>query len=99
MEGISAATAVHGQHALEVLASRSELPRLILLDLNMDVMSGKEFLEQVHQQGGRLGEIPIVLMTAVPDPQVAGVEAILKKPLDLDVLLRTVADFVHVTER
>ncbi len=82
-------TAENGREALEVLSSASALPGLILLDLMMPVMSGDELLRALKQVRA-LATIPVTIVTASgapPHPLAAG---LLKKPVDLDALLRIV---------
>jgi two-component system NtrC family response regulator len=57
--GYAVSTAENGRDALETLAS--DLPEVILCDLNMPVMDGMEFLNQLES---RNIEIPVVVITA-----------------------------------
>lgn len=53
-----------GQEALEYLANPgNEMPCIILLDLNMPGMSGKEFLKTVKADD-KLKKIPVIVLTA-----------------------------------
>jgi CheY-like chemotaxis protein len=91
MEAYSVATAVHGKTALELLRSdltaQRTLPFVILLDLNMPVMSGRDFIGAIRQEGQELSAIPIVVMTAVPNAEQMSTAGFLRKPIDLDELL------------
>jgi len=89
-EGYRVATAVNGKEALDVL-KRGPLPRLILLDLMMPVMDGWQFLA-VRRADPALSRIPVVILSAFAHSadRVAGVTAILSKPLDPDLLLKLV---------
>lgn len=58
-EGFTVETARNGAHALTLLETC--IPDLILLDLNMPVLSGKEFLEQVRKKRTRTP--PIIVLT------------------------------------
>ncbi len=60
----------NGEAALEFLhrAAAHELPCLILLDLNMPVMNGIEFL-QVVKQHARWRRIPAVVLTTSEEEQ------------------------------
>ena len=60
--GMRAAEAANGRIALEWLA-KNPPPALVLLDLMMPEMDGFDFLERVRQ-GGKLADVPIVVLTA-----------------------------------
>ena len=86
--GYEVHTAANGRDALGVL-STIPTPGLILLDLMMPVMNGREFI--AHVQGvPSYRDIPIVVLTSAP-VTLRGVMALLRKPPDLDDLL------AHVT--
>ena len=78
--------AKNGEVALQLLESRSELPRVILLDLMMPVMDGWE-LRSALLRDPRLAKIPIVIMTGGGDAsgQAGELHAVagLTKPVDL----------------
>lgn len=90
-EGYRVATASHGQHALEVL--QGELPRLILLDLMMPVMSGWQF-RAAQKLDPRLSQIPTVVLSGAPEVKetARALDATnwLHKPISLEELLDTV---------
>ena len=89
-EGFRAMGAANGAEALSILRS-GERPRLILLDLNMPVMDGWEFLRLVYEDQ-RLNEIPIAIVTgAVPAtlPRRRRDAGLFVKPIDVDHLLAT----------
>jgi len=54
--------AENGEEALRYLQENSDKPCLILLDLNMPVMNGIEFLKVVKSDA-RLKRIPVVVLT------------------------------------
>jgi two-component system response regulator MprA len=90
-------TAEHGRRALELLRAGLR-PGVILLDLMMPVMNGWQFRdEQAHDP--QLSPIPVLIISG--DGRVAekttalGAAGYLRKPIDLDVLLGTVARFVR----
>jgi CheY-like chemotaxis protein len=95
-EGYSVVTAENGAEALERL--QAFLPALILLDLSMPVMSGKEF-RTAQLQDPTIASIPTVVVTAsgrgkeiVPSMNVA---ECLAKPVKLEHLLETVARYAR----
>ncbi len=85
--GMTVATAKNGRDALDQLGS-APLPRLILLDLMMPVMTGQEFLVE-YRKDERLAQIPVVVVTAYADglTDATGVAAIMCKPVDMRQLL------------
>jgi CheY-like chemotaxis protein len=89
-EGYETALAENGERALELLA---ELPRpcLLLVDLIMPHMDGWELLS-VLSRDDRLATIPVIVMSAAANPASALIHATLKKPIDLDILLRIVRE-------
>lgn len=61
--------AENGKHALDILEQLKELPDIILLDLLMPVMDGREFLE-LKIKNQRISSIPVVIITADNDPDI-----------------------------
>ena len=89
-EGHTVAAAGDGRQALEYLRS-SPPPHLILLDLAMPVMDGREFLVR-RQQAPALRDVPVVAFSACIDGDAAcpldlGAVESLNKPFDLPKLL------------
>ncbi|MFL5815404.1 MAG: response regulator [Bdellovibrionia bacterium] len=101
MEGYAVVLARHGKEALEILRSQSAtptaLPFMLLLDLNMPVMPGPEFLKALKNEPANLATIPVVVMTAVPDAGALDAVAILRKPIDLDDLLSRIQSLAPAT--
>ena len=78
----------NGEAALEWLArADGELPCIILLDLNMPIMNGIEFL-RVVKQDERLRRIPVVVLTTSEEQEDKvrsfdlGVAGYMAKPVD-----------------
>jgi CheY-like chemotaxis protein len=89
-EGYRVAVVHDGASA--VLAIRSDLPDLVMLDINMPVMPGDEVLHELRGNG--FPTLPIIVVTAALRPErylAPGATALLTKPFDLDRLLATVA--------
>jgi CheY-like chemotaxis protein len=61
--GYNVMSAEHGAQALEQLRGATQLPRVILLDLMMPVMSGWEF-RMAQQADDRLAGIPVLVLSA-----------------------------------
>jgi CheY-like chemotaxis protein len=92
-EGYDARCAANGQEGLAVLASWT--PQVILLDLMMPVMDGRSFRIAQRALPGRLGELPVIVLSGARDAHARaeeiGAVAAIAKPFDLDVVLSTVA--------
>lgn len=91
MEGYSVAAYSNGKEALEGVRGCGS-PCLILLDLMMPVMDGWQFLKQRQKLGDTIVAIPVFIVSAVADQSVTalGAKGYVKKPLDIDVLLKLV---------
>ena len=86
-QGYRVLTATNGQEALEVM-SGDALPCVVILDLIMPVMNGRELHDRM-QQDARLAAVPVIVSTSDPSRAPAGVP-ILRKPYDLRRLLAAV---------
>jgi CheY-like chemotaxis protein len=60
--------ATNGKEAIDLLLQRSFIPDLILLDLNMPVMDGYQFLEY-RQNEKSIAAIPVIVHTTASDLQ------------------------------
>lgn len=87
MEGFVVDAAVHGAEALDIAGAHR--PDLVLLDLMMPVMDGRQFAERCRRTPA-LAAVPIVLMSAAPDGRAVsreiGAWGFLPKPFDFDDL-------------
>jgi len=80
--GLAAFAAPNGQEALIYLAGMTRLPALVVMDMRMPVMDGRELLS-VLRSYPRLSSIPVLLISgAEPKPSVDGMVAFLRKPFD-----------------
>ncbi len=97
-EGFTARGARSGEEALTMLIDR--LPDLIILDLRMMGMGGREF---VDQQRAAWGDIPIVLLSGSMEAAAVGAEigaaAVIRKPFDLDELVEIVSRTAGAPDR
>lgn len=94
-EGYSVRTAHDGASALLVM--RESPPDLLLLDIAMPVMTGDELLLRLRRGG--FPDLPIIVMTAGLHSEVflaQGATNVLPKPVALDMLLDTVAHYIHL---
>ena len=89
-----------GQEALDILSAakngETRCPGLILLDLNLPKVDGREVLEKIKTDP-KLKRIPVVILTvSVQKEDVArcydlGVNTFISKPIQFDDFLRAVA--------
>jgi CheY-like chemotaxis protein len=88
--------ASNGAAALDELRAAAPPPCVILLDVMMPVMDGKEF-RNVQRVDEALREIPVVVLSAHADAtalaEQMAVAGFLRKPVDLVTLLQTVEQF------
>lgn len=83
--------ATNGVEALEHLERQSI--DLILLDMKMPVMDGRETLAEMARRGGRIGATPVIMLTANAAPEdrarylALGVSGYIAKPVKKTVLL------------
>lgn len=92
-EGYTTESAINGKDALEKLRALEGKPCLVLLDMMMPIMNGREFLDEVMKDS-RLAPIPILIVSAVADKSnTEGSVGFLKKPIDIDVVLKVVSQY------
>jgi CheY-like chemotaxis protein len=86
-EGHQVLEAYHGRHALNVLASTSRHPDLVVSDVMMPVVGGVE-LCSILKTDPTTADIPVILMSAAHSRASAtsSADAIIAKPFDLDTL-------------
>jgi two-component system response regulator MprA len=87
-EGYAVEIAGDGIAALTLLRAMPVTPRMIILDLLMPRMDGNTVLTTLRADPA-LAEIPVVISTSDPSRAPSGV-LIMRKPVDLDMLLDTV---------
>ena len=88
--------AANGSAALEELRAATTAPCVILLDVMMPIMDGKQFRAEL-QKDPALSEIPVVVLSAHADLDSAAQQmqaaGFLRKPVELSALLATVEQF------
>ena len=104
LEGFEAVWAKNGQVALDYLIAipDSELPDLVLLDFNMPVMNGKEFVLK-KEKLPRLAKIPVVMMTANGNlvnvmENVESAGGYMSKPMDYETVVKMVKHFLDMSD-
>lgn len=102
-EGYSVLCASNGQEGLNHLRQQHhqpDLPDLILLDIMMPVMNGWEFRQEQKLLDRELSQIPVIVLSAdnriEKKAQDMGVSAYVKKPIDLDALLKTILHILRI---
>lgn len=87
--GFECLEAEDGQQALE--ACKQSMPDVVLLDWNMPVMSGIEYLKELRQTAG--GDQPIVVfcttendMSKITEALSAGANEYIMKPFDSEII-------------
>ncbi|MBY0415784.1 MAG: response regulator [Bdellovibrionales bacterium] len=94
MEGHPTVEASNGAVALNYLHNNPQ-PDLVLLDMMMPVMNGREFLDALKLEP-KNSNIPVIVMSAIADNvDTSGAQETLKKPLNLDTLLNLVSKYAH----
>jgi CheY-like chemotaxis protein len=90
-KGYSVLEAENGQTALEVLKKTPHFPCLIVLDLAMPVMDGREFLK-LRAVDPILRDIPVVVVSGnMPSGEpLVGIDAYLRKPVKVDRLIEVI---------
>ncbi len=89
-EGFVVDTCVNGHDAVAFLDHHQD-PCLILLDMMMPIMNGREFMKEFTKRPHAIAiaPIPVVLVSA-------SANGFLKKPFDIDVLLAIVRTYCKV---
>ena len=87
-----------GREAITKALSGS--PDLVLLDINMPDKNGWEAFELIDRMHPF---VPVIVITARPNQQEyatqVGIDALMEKPLDLEVLLKTIRDLLDESDR
>jgi CheY-like chemotaxis protein len=87
-KGYFVLTAANGAQALEMLSNMSA-PRALLLDQDMPIMDGDEFLKMLHARFGQ-NSISVIQMSVTAKLPQPGVVGVVTKPLDLRILLEAI---------
>ncbi|EYF01132.1 response regulator [Chondromyces apiculatus] len=89
-------TACNGREALTILSGVSG-PCLVLLDMMMPIMDGKEVLDAMRQND-RLAAIPVVVVSASHDGPAEGAVRFIRKPVSFNALIALVKEFVAMAQ-
>jgi CheY-like chemotaxis protein len=88
-EGYDARGAANGQDALELLRTGSFIADVILVDLFMPTMDGRDF-ERLLREDARFADVPVIVCTGDSTTRIPGAFAALQKPFDIEALVSTV---------
>lgn len=97
--GFSVDKALSAEAALPLIEAAK--PDLIVCDMQMPGMSGRQLLESLRQRGDAVGSTPFIFLTAFGDRETmltgrrAGADDYLIKPVDYDLLIAAVESHVH----
>lgn len=90
--GFKVASASNGQEALNILSSIPK-PCIVLLDLMMPIMNGRQFLNTIKKIE-EYSNIPVLIVSAIAEiSDTSGAIGYLKKPINLDSLKTTIAQY------
>jgi two-component system cell cycle response regulator DivK len=98
IEGYRVMEADSGFKAFEIL--RSEIPDLVLMDINLPDMDGYEITTRLKQMPS-LARVPVIAMTANvmkgdrEKTLAAGCDGYISKPIDIDTLPGQIARFLR----
>jgi CheY-like chemotaxis protein len=89
-DGFDVVPASNGHQALEFLRlSRPVRPQLVLLDLAMPIVDGRQVLEAMRAEAD-LADIPVIVVSAVARDKPIGATAFVRKPVSAVALLQMV---------
>jgi CheY-like chemotaxis protein/signal transduction histidine kinase len=97
--GANVLEAAHGGAVLDELRANAKWDA-VLLDINMPGMDGLEAAAAIRRLSGPVAALPIVALTAYSDDKTiaaahaAGMNAFITKPVEADVLYRTLAQVI-----
>lgn len=94
-DGFDVFTAQSGTAAFEMLNKMQE-PNLIILDQQMEDMTGLEFLELLELQSPLLTEkIPVVMLSGVEPPSLGKAVGFIQKFPDIEDFLKQIHRFIE----
>jgi CheY-like chemotaxis protein len=98
MDNFEVFTAQSGTEALKVLAQIDQ-PDLILLDVQMEDMSGPEFLDLLEKKMPEIMKaVPVVFLTGMDNVPKEKVVGFIRKPFDIEMFLEEVHRFIDMEQ-
>lgn len=96
-EGFEVVTAESGTEAFFLL-SKMDAPNLILLDMQMEDMTGLQFLDLLAEKKQKIfNTVPIVFLTGVDEVPQTNAVGFIRKPADMNELIKAVHGFIKNT--
>jgi CheY-like chemotaxis protein len=93
-EDYEVVAAAGGGAALDVL--RDITPHLILLDMQMQDMSGNEFLAELEKTRPKIfDDVPVVFVTAMDTAPMGKAAGFIRKPLDIGTFLADIQRYIQ----
>src|SRR5262245_53581622 len=92
--GYRVATARNGREALSLLEGAIVVPDVIVVDLMMPIMDGRELVSELRRRP-HFGDVPIVMMTANRSLELVEGTTHLYKPFTLEVLCDVVHELLY----
>jgi CheY-like chemotaxis protein len=92
--GYDVTTAHNGREALQYLERSDAVPVVIVVDLMMPIMDGRELVAELRRSR-RFEHTPIVMMTANRGPALVEGTTHLYKPFSLEVLCEVVHELIQ----
>jgi len=90
-----------GIELMEHLLSRSELPHIVFLDLNMPGKSGLECLKEIRSNS-KLRDLSVAIYSTsasssnIEETFILGANVYIKKPKDFATLKKIISDVIHI---
>lgn len=95
IEGYEVFTAQGGQQALDILSNENNKPDLILLDIQMQEISGPEFLILLEQKKPDIIKtVPIVFLSGADEVPQSKVIGFIRKASRIEVFLSAIRGFI-----
>jgi two-component system chemotaxis sensor kinase CheA len=92
-EGFTVLSAANGRDGFEIL-EKLQIPVVVLLDQNMSVASGDDFMHRMRANE-RLANVPVIAVSAVGDRlRRLGAVAFVKKPLNFPKLVELIRNYI-----
>jgi CheY-like chemotaxis protein len=89
-EGYQVECATNGQEALDMLQAGAR-PSLILLDVMMPVLDGRQFREE-QKRDPELASIPVIVVSAASFAASVDAISLVRKPFEVEELLTAIRD-------